>query len=139
MSSSSSSSSAAIPLDHLAPSPTEQHCYRATCTATAAKPSSPYVQCGGAAERARPTHLPDTVGVPCSSLFKTVTVRCGHCASMLSVNLHGLLLPPAAQVPSFLMNQASANVSAAATAAAAATCRPRRCRKRSRLCSRSPS
>ncbi|RCV07523.1 hypothetical protein SEVIR_1G255900v4 [Setaria viridis] len=79
------------------------------------------------------------VGVPCSSLFKTVTVRCGHCASMLSVNLHGLLLPPAAQVPSFLMNQASANVSAAATAAAAATCRPRRCRKRSRLCSRSPS
>jgi hypothetical protein len=36
------------------------------------------------------------VGVPCSSLFKTVTVRCGHCANLLSVNLRGLLLPPAA-------------------------------------------
>ncbi|KAJ1272032.1 hypothetical protein BS78_06G171900 [Paspalum vaginatum] len=35
------------------------------------------------------------VGVPCSSLFKTVTVRCGHCANLLSVNLRGLLLPPA--------------------------------------------
>ncbi|CAN6235753.1 unnamed protein product [Urochloa humidicola] len=33
------------------------------------------------------------VGVPCSSLFKTVTVRCGHCANLLSVNLRGLLLP----------------------------------------------
>ncbi|XP_034602264.1 protein YABBY 5 isoform X2 [Setaria viridis] len=36
------------------------------------------------------------VGVPCSSLFKTVTVRCGHCANLLSVNLRGLLLPTAA-------------------------------------------
>ncbi|EAZ31462.1 hypothetical protein OsJ_15599 [Oryza sativa Japonica Group] len=36
------------------------------------------------------------VGVPCSSLFKTVTVRCGHCAKLLSVNLRGLLLPAAA-------------------------------------------
>ena len=34
--------------------------------------------------------------MPCSSLFKTVTVRCGHCANLLSVNLRGLLLPPAA-------------------------------------------
>ncbi|KAF8768797.1 hypothetical protein HU200_007359 [Digitaria exilis] len=74
MSSSSSSSSAAFPLDHLAPSPTEQLCY---------------VHC----------NCCDTilaVGVPCSSLFKTVTVRCGHCANLLSVNLRGLLLPPAA-------------------------------------------
>uniref|UniRef100_A0A0D9W7L7 Uncharacterized protein n=1 Tax=Leersia perrieri TaxID=77586 RepID=A0A0D9W7L7_9ORYZ len=40
------------------------------------------------------------VGVPCSSLFKTVTVRCGHCANLLSVNLRGLLLPAAAnQLP----------------------------------------
>lgn len=39
------------------------------------------------------------VGVPCSSLFKTVTVRCGHCANLLSVNLRGLLLPPAAPAP----------------------------------------
>jgi hypothetical protein len=37
----------------------------------------------------------EQVGVPCSSLFKTVTVRCGHCANLLSVNLRGLLLPPA--------------------------------------------
>ena len=36
------------------------------------------------------------MGVPCSSLFKTVTVRCGHCANLLSVNLCGLLLPTAA-------------------------------------------
>ncbi|CAD6243261.1 unnamed protein product [Miscanthus lutarioriparius] len=116
MMSSSSSSSAAFPLDHLAPSPTEQLCY---------------VHC----------NCCDTilaVGVPCSSLFKTVTVRCGHCANLLSVNLRGLLLPPAAppanhlnfghsllsptsphglldelalQAPSLLMEQASANLS----------------------------
>ncbi|CAL5020625.1 unnamed protein product [Urochloa decumbens] len=118
MSSSSSSSSAAFPLDHLAPSPTEQLCY---------------VHC----------NCCDTilaVGVPCSSLFKTVTVRCGHCTNLLSVNLRGLLLPPAAspaasqlssfgqsllsptsphglldefalQAPSMLMDQASANLS----------------------------
>ncbi|OEL31552.1 Protein YABBY 5 [Dichanthelium oligosanthes] len=35
------------------------------------------------------------VGVPCSSFFKTVTVRCGHCSNLLSVNLRGLLLPAA--------------------------------------------
>ncbi|GJM85667.1 hypothetical protein PR202_ga02139 [Eleusine coracana subsp. coracana] len=119
MMSSSSSSTAAFPLDHLAPSPTEQLCY---------------VHC----------NCCDTilaVGVPCSSLFKTVTVRCGHCANLLSVNLRGLLLPPAAppashqlnfggqssllsptsphglldklalQAPSLLMEQASANLS----------------------------
>ena len=34
--------------------------------------------------------------MPCSSLFKTVTVRCGHCDNLLSVNLRGLLLPTAA-------------------------------------------
>ncbi|CAN6240296.1 unnamed protein product [Urochloa humidicola] len=34
------------------------------------------------------------VGVPCSSFFfKTVTVRCGHCSNLLSVNLRGLLMP----------------------------------------------
>ncbi|RLM80408.1 hypothetical protein C2845_PM12G10400 [Panicum miliaceum] len=114
----SSSSSAAFPMDHLAPSPTEQLCY---------------VHC----------NCCDTilaVGVPCSSLFKTVTVRCGHCANLLSVNLRGLLLPPAAppanqlsfggghslpsptsphglldefalQAPSLLMDQSSANLS----------------------------
>ncbi|XP_051143677.1 axial regulator YABBY 1-like [Andrographis paniculata] len=35
------------------------------------------------------------VSVPCTSLFKTVTVRCGHCTNLLSVNMRGLLLPPA--------------------------------------------
>ncbi|KAM3368899.1 hypothetical protein ACQJBY_017047 [Aegilops geniculata] len=40
------------------------------------------------------------VGVPCSSLFKTVAVRCGHCANLLSVNLRNLLLPATAnQLP----------------------------------------
>nr|AYO86708.1 filamentous flower [Chimonanthus praecox] len=33
------------------------------------------------------------VSVPCSSLFKTVTVRCGHCTNLLSVNMRALLLP----------------------------------------------
>ncbi|KAL8555892.1 hypothetical protein ACS0TY_003635 [Phlomoides rotata] len=33
------------------------------------------------------------VSVPCTSLFKTVTVRCGHCTNLLSVNMRGLLLP----------------------------------------------
>uniref|UniRef100_A0A0E0AFB7 glycylpeptide N-tetradecanoyltransferase n=1 Tax=Oryza glumipatula TaxID=40148 RepID=A0A0E0AFB7_9ORYZ len=34
------------------------------------------------------------VSVPSSSLFKTVTVRCGHCSSLLTVNIGGLLLLP---------------------------------------------
>lgn len=130
MMSSSSSSSAAFPLDHLAPSPTEQLCY---------------VHC----------NCCDTilaVGVPCSSLFKTVTVRCGHCANLLSVNLRGLLLPPAAppvnqlnfgggghsllsptsphglldefalQAPSLLMDQASANLSSTITGRSNSSC-----------------
>lgn len=40
------------------------------------------------------------VGVPCSSMFKTVTVRCGHCTNLLSVNLRNLLPAAAAnQLP----------------------------------------
>ncbi|KAK1376331.1 Axial regulator YABBY 1 [Heracleum sosnowskyi] len=31
------------------------------------------------------------VSVPCSSLFMTVTVRCGHCTNLLSVNMRALL------------------------------------------------
>uniref|UniRef100_A0A6N2L7N6 Uncharacterized protein n=1 Tax=Salix viminalis TaxID=40686 RepID=A0A6N2L7N6_SALVM len=31
------------------------------------------------------------VSVPCTSLFKTVAVRCGHCTNLLSVSMHGLL------------------------------------------------
>ncbi|GAA0148959.1 hypothetical protein LIER_43029 [Lithospermum erythrorhizon] len=33
------------------------------------------------------------VSVPCTSLFKTVTVRCGHCTNLLSVNMRGMLVP----------------------------------------------
>lgn len=33
------------------------------------------------------------VSVPCTSLFKTVTVRCGHCTNLLPVNMRALLLP----------------------------------------------
>ncbi|XP_010264212.1 PREDICTED: protein YABBY 4-like [Nelumbo nucifera] len=68
------SSSSAFSLDHLSPS--EQLCY---------------VHC----------NFCDTVlavSVPCSSLFKTVTVRCGHCTNLLSVNMRGLLLPAANQL-----------------------------------------
>ncbi|KAK8718393.1 hypothetical protein V6N13_045628 [Hibiscus sabdariffa] len=38
------------------------------------------------------------VSVPGTSLFKTVTVRCGHCTNLLSVNMRGLLLPAANQL-----------------------------------------
>lgn len=37
------------------------------------------------------------MSVPCTSLFKTVTVRCGHCTNLLPVNMRGLLLPSANQ------------------------------------------
>ncbi|KAG2669325.1 hypothetical protein I3843_14G028400 [Carya illinoinensis] len=69
-----SASSAAFSPDHLSPS--DQLCY---------------VHC----------NFCDTVlavSVPCSSLFKTVTVRCGHCTNLLSVNMRGLLLPAANQL-----------------------------------------
>ncbi|KAK1418762.1 hypothetical protein QVD17_27908 [Tagetes erecta] len=36
------------------------------------------------------------VSVPCSSLYTTVTVRCGHCTNLLSVNMRAHLLPAAA-------------------------------------------
>uniref|UniRef100_A0A7C8YBY7 Uncharacterized protein n=1 Tax=Opuntia streptacantha TaxID=393608 RepID=A0A7C8YBY7_OPUST len=41
------------------------------------------------------------VSVPNSSLFKTVTVRCGHCSNLLSVNMRALLLssPPSPSPP----------------------------------------
>ncbi|KAG4192266.1 hypothetical protein ERO13_A07G146700v2 [Gossypium hirsutum] len=64
-----SSSSAAFSPDHVSPS--DQLCY---------------VHC----------NFCDTVlavSVPRTSLFKTVTVRCGHCTNLLSVNMLGLLLP----------------------------------------------
>ncbi|GMJ01583.1 FILAMENTOUS FLOWER, ABNORMAL FLORAL ORGANS, YABBY1 [Hibiscus trionum] len=70
----SSSSSVAFSPDHISPS--DQLCY---------------VHC----------NFCDTVlavSVPCTSLFKTVTVRCGHCTNLLSVNMLGLLLPTANQL-----------------------------------------
>ncbi|XP_010544370.1 PREDICTED: axial regulator YABBY 3 [Tarenaya hassleriana] len=66
----SSSSAPAYPTDHFASS--DQLCY---------------VHC----------HFCDTflaVSVPSSSLLKTVMVRCGHCANLLSVNMRALFLPP---------------------------------------------
>ncbi|XP_062146968.1 protein YABBY 4-like isoform X1 [Alnus glutinosa] len=100
------SSSSTLSLDHLPPS--EQLCY---------------VHC----------NICDTVlavSVPCTSLFKTVTVRCGHCTNLLPVNMRGLLLPSANQfhlghsffssshnlleeipnpTPNFLINQTNAS------------------------------
>ncbi|KAK8968964.1 Protein YABBY 4 [Platanthera guangdongensis] len=69
----SSSSSAVFALDHLSPPPpppSEKICY---------------VHCDFCG-----TVL--AVSVPYMSLFKTVTVRCGHCTNLLSVNMRGLLL-----------------------------------------------
>ncbi|XP_042503942.1 axial regulator YABBY 1 [Macadamia integrifolia] len=69
-----SSSSSPFTLDHISPS--DQLCY---------------VHC----------NFCDTVlavSVPCSSMFKTVTVRCGHCTNLLSVNMRSLLLPAANQL-----------------------------------------
>ncbi|KAM7512103.1 hypothetical protein LguiB_010978 [Lonicera macranthoides] len=66
-----SSSSSFSPEHHLLPPTSDQLCY---------------VHC----------NFCDTVlavSVPCTSLFKTVTVRCGHCTNLLSVNMRGLLLP----------------------------------------------
>ncbi|XP_073313575.1 axial regulator YABBY 1-like [Primulina huaijiensis] len=70
------SSSSAFAPDHHHLSPSEQLCY-VHCT------------------------FCDTVlavSVPSTSLFKTVTVRCGHCTNLLSVNMRGLLLPAANQL-----------------------------------------
>ncbi|CAA2974511.1 axial regulator YABBY 1 [Olea europaea subsp. europaea] len=71
-----SSSSSAFAPDHHHVSPSEQLCY---------------VHC----------NFCDTilaVSVPCTSLFKTVTVRCGYCTNVLSVNMRSLLVPTANQL-----------------------------------------
>ncbi|XP_066386842.1 protein YABBY 3-like [Miscanthus floridulus] len=98
MSSSSSSSSAASAATVFPPSPqlpppllveNLPPLHQLTPVAAAAAPASEqlcYVHC----------HFCDTVlvvSVPTSSLFKTVTVRCGHCSSLLTVNMRGLLFP----------------------------------------------
>ncbi|XP_050387132.1 axial regulator YABBY 1 isoform X2 [Argentina anserina] len=72
MSAAASSNTVFSPPDHLIPS--DQLCY---------------VHC----------NFCDTVlavSVPGSSLFKTVTVRCGHCSNLLSVNMRAHLFPAAA-------------------------------------------
>ncbi|RCV42201.1 hypothetical protein SETIT_9G197300v2 [Setaria italica] len=95
MSSSSSSSSAASASAVFPPSPQPPPpllvenlppLHQLTPVAAAAPASEQlcYVHC----------HFCDTVlvvSVPTSSLFKTVTVRCGHCSSLLTVNMRGLL------------------------------------------------
>ncbi|KAE8660438.1 Protein YABBY 5 [Hibiscus syriacus] len=73
-----SSSSATFSPDHLSPS--DQLCY---------------VHCNFCDTVLA---VPFSVSVPCTSLFKTVTVRCGHCTNLLSVNMLGLLLPTANQL-----------------------------------------
>ncbi|OIT03983.1 PREDICTED: protein YABBY 4-like [Nicotiana attenuata] len=96
---SSSTPNSTLSLDHLPPS--EQLCY---------------VHC----------NICDTVlavSVPCTSLFKTVTVRCGHCTNLLPGLLlpsanhhfghtyfspsHNLLEEIANATPNFLMNQST--------------------------------
>uniref|UniRef100_A0A7N0UZU7 YABBY2 n=1 Tax=Kalanchoe fedtschenkoi TaxID=63787 RepID=A0A7N0UZU7_KALFE len=37
------------------------------------------------------------VSVPCTSMLNIVTVRCGHCANLLSVNMGALLQPSSIQ------------------------------------------
>ena len=48
------------------------------------------------------------VSVPSSSLFKTVTVRCGHCSSLLTVDMRGLHIPTTATATSASMSANSA-------------------------------
>ncbi|RLN42803.1 protein YABBY 3 [Panicum miliaceum] len=94
MSSSSSSSSAASAAAVFPPSPPPLlvenlpplHQLTPVAAAPPASEQLCYVHC----------HFCDTVlvvSVPTSSLFKTVTVRCGHCSSLLTVNMRGLLFP----------------------------------------------
>ncbi|CAN6282533.1 unnamed protein product [Urochloa humidicola] len=125
MSSSSSSSSAASAAAVFPPSPPPLlvenlpplHQLTPVAAAAAPAPASEqlcYVHC----------HFCDTVlvvSVPTSSLFKTVTVRCGHCSSLLTVNMRGLLFPstptsaaaPPADVTSTITTEAPPPPSAA--------------------------
>ncbi|XP_071918373.1 uncharacterized protein [Coffea arabica] len=133
-SSSTSSTTTTLSLDHLASS--EQLCYvhcnicdtvlAVYCFTTGI--SSPLFDI-----LINPSFSIDpSVSVPCTSLFQTVTVRCGHCTNLLPVNMRGLLLPSANQLhnhfghtffspspnfldqissptPNFLMNQTTAS------------------------------
>ncbi|RZR98622.1 hypothetical protein BHM03_00028048 [Ensete ventricosum] len=99
-----SSSSAAFSLDHLStPPPSEQLCYVHcnfcdTVLAVYARSYSQSLPSPFIPWRAATVHAPVRVSVPFTSLFKTVTVRCGHCTNLLSVNMRGLHLPPANQI-----------------------------------------
>nr|UYL81895.1 DRP [Chrysanthemum x morifolium] len=69
-----------------------------TITATTLPPSPPQAPLNNTADQLCYVHCTrcDTVlavSVPCTSLFKTVTVRCGHCTNLLPVNMRGLMLP----------------------------------------------
>ncbi|KAI7734517.1 hypothetical protein M8C21_004373 [Ambrosia artemisiifolia] len=47
------------------------------------------------------------VSVPCTSLFKTVTVRCGHCSYLLPITMCGFTLPPPTVIGQFQFGQSS--------------------------------
>ncbi|GAA0143293.1 hypothetical protein LIER_04012 [Lithospermum erythrorhizon] len=71
----SSSSSSSLSLDHLQPSEQLYYVHCNICNTILA------------------------VSVPCTSLFKTVTVRCGHCTNLLPINMRdSLQLPPPNQL-----------------------------------------
>ncbi|KAL6642851.1 hypothetical protein ACP70R_021032 [Stipagrostis hirtigluma subsp. patula] len=100
MSSSSSSSSAASAAAVFPPSPpllveNLPPLHQLSPVAAPASEQLCYVHCHFCdtvlVVRDRATAL--AVSVPTSSLFKTVTVRCGHCSSLLTVNMRGLLYP----------------------------------------------
>ncbi|KAM0864939.1 hypothetical protein ACQ4PT_043595 [Festuca glaucescens] len=63
-------------------------------------------------------HICDTVlvvSVPSSSLFKTVTVRCGHCSSLLTVDMRGLHFPTTATTTTTTTTTAAMSANSAVT------------------------
>ncbi|KAK3019558.1 hypothetical protein RJ639_004399 [Escallonia herrerae] len=89
------SSSAAFSPDHHHLSPSEQLCYvHCNFCDTVLAVSNPSLSLFSSLLFS----VCLSVSVPCSSLFKTVTVRCGHCTNLLSVNMRALLLPAANQL-----------------------------------------
>ncbi|GJS24369.1 axial regulator YABBY 1-like protein, partial [Tanacetum coccineum] len=69
-----------------------------TITTTSLPPSPPQAPLNHTSDQLCYVHCTrcDTVlavSVPCTRLFKTVTVRCGHCTNLLPVNMRGLMLP----------------------------------------------
>ncbi|KAG6485543.1 hypothetical protein ZIOFF_054103 [Zingiber officinale] len=97
-----SSSSAAFSLDHLSPPPSEHLCYVHCNFCDTVLAIFPALFLFDFAEFQVIDFfllmISMQVSVPYTSLFKTVTVRCGHCTNLLSVNMRGLLLPAANQL-----------------------------------------